>query len=105
MCPTVPFEIPHFTNLGETVRRGMLVAKLLARRHEMKKVIATFVTLIVLAWRLCPLPRKHEPDLESIDLQRPHIQHYLQSRYEVSKRINRDSVYQNDGYYADDYYG
>jgi hypothetical protein len=105
MCPIVPFEIPHFTNLTRNGQAWHARCQTNGTEAEMKKVIATLVTLIVVSMAALPVGAQNRTRCANRSTSRTtyNTSYNRDARYQDN--TYRQSVYQNDGYYADDYYG
>jgi hypothetical protein len=107
MCPIVPFEIPHFTNLTGNGEAWHARCQTNGTEAEMKKVIATLVTLIVVSMAALPVAAQTRTRCANRSTYNGRTTYNTSYNRDARYRDNtyRQSVYQNDGYYADDYYG
>ena len=103
----VPFEIPDFTNLTRNRQTWHARCQTMATEAEMKKVIATLVTLIVVSMAALPVAAQTRTRCANRSTYNGRTTYNTSYNRDARYRDNtyRQSVYQNDGYYADDYYG
>jgi hypothetical protein len=103
----VPFEILHFTHLTGNGRAWHARCQTTATEAEMKKVIATLVTLIVVSMAALPVAAQTRTRCANRSTYNGRTTYNTSYNRDARYRDNtyRQSVYQNDSYYADDYYG